>query len=197
MGADIAKKVSIAEKIYIFAISRIGGYPCKGYFYMKKTFIFITAASILFSLGACKPKKSAYRQVYEQAKQREIAQYQNTGRVSEQTDNTGAVLVSKPAQSDFNIRQERLNTLDGEDASRLKTYSVVIGSFQNHTNANALKERMESAGYKPVLASNEQGMLRVIAASFDSRSEAEAARDKLKELFAPNFSDAWLLELQK
>lgn len=154
---------------------------------------------LLFSFGACKPKKSAYRQVYEQAKQREIVQNRSQRMDSETATpaNSGAVLVSKPAQTDINVRRERLNTLEGEDSSRLKSYSVVIGSFQNHTNAYSLKERMVADGYKPVLAKNEQGMLRVIVASFNSREEAASARESFKERYRPNFQDAWLLELQR
>lgn len=162
----------------------------------KKTIILLSALSLLFSVGGCKPKRSAYRQIYEQAKQREVAQYQESGQVSNQETeaSSSTVIVSKPAQTDIGVRKERLSLLQGEDASRLNSYSVVIGSFQNHSNAYSLKERMESAGYRPVLAQNEQGMLRVIISSFGSRGEAENSRNQIIEEFAPAFADAWILE---
>ena len=52
---------------------------------------------------------------------------------------------------------------------------MVIGSFQNPTNARNLKDRMVQEGYNAVLATNEAGMLRVIVASFDAREEAVLA----------------------
>ena len=82
----------------------------------------------------------------------------------------------------------------GEDATRLKRFSVVVGSFQNPTNARSLKDRMEGQGYNAVLATNDAGMLRVIVASYDTRDEAVASRDAIRSRFAPDFKDAWLLE---
>ena len=86
------------------------------------------------------------------------------------------------------------DTVKDEDASRLKRYSVVVGSFKNKTNAYALKERMQNDGYNAVLGENEQGMLRVIVASFDNKADAADSRDAIKAKYAPNFQDAWLLE---
>lgn len=159
---------------------------------MKKT-AFI-AAMLLAGLTfvGCKPKQSTYRQVYEQAKQREIAQNQGVSTAPETDDD--ATIVSKPAQSAVAIRRERINAVEGENRSLLHRYSVVVGSFQNKTNAYALKERMQAEGYTPVLAENELGMLRVIVSSHSSREEAIASRDEIKARFAPNFQDAWLLE---
>ncbi len=162
---------------------------------MKKSVFFISSLAAIALLGSCKPKQSTYRQVYEQAKQREIAQNQNSNQAPEATEDN--VIVSKPVQSSVSLRRERLNAVDGEDANRLKKYSVVIGSFQNKTNAQSLKERMEAAGFQPVLASNEYGMIRVIVASFPTREEAVSSRERIKQQFAPQFQDAWLLELAR
>lgn len=162
---------------------------------MKKSVFAFSALVVVLSLGACKPKQSTYRQVYEQAKQREIAQNQSSTQAPEATDDN--IIVSKPIQSSVAVRRERLSTVDGEDARRLNNYSVVIGSFQNRTNALSLKERMEAAGFSPVLAENEYGMIRVIVASFPTRDEAVASRERVKQQFAPQFQDAWLLELAR
>ncbi|MBB6275072.1 SPOR domain-containing protein [Porphyromonas circumdentaria] len=162
---------------------------------MKKSVFFILSLAVIALLGSCKPKQSTYRQVYEQAKQREIAQNQNSNQAPEATD--ANVIVSKPIQSSASLRRERLSAVAGEDSSRLKRYSVVIGSFQNKTNAQSLKERMENAGFQPVLAENEHGMIRVIVSSFSSREEAVSSRERIKQQFAPQFQDAWLLELSR
>lgn len=158
---------------------------------MKKVLIASFALALAFGLGSCKSKKSAYRQAYEQAKQREIATQESTVKAVTYEEPVAA----PPAQvTPISVRKERVSTLDGENASHLRRYSVVIGSFQNPTNARSLKERMVARGYNAVLARNEVGMMRVIVSSFDSREEAAASREAIKARFAPEFSDAWILE---
>lgn len=156
---------------------------------MKKVILASLALVAVASLSSCGAKKSAYRKAYEQAKQREVATQATKPAVQYE-----APAVSDRATAPVTVRKERVTTYQGEDATRLKRFSVVVGSFQNPTNARNLKERMVKAGYNAVLATNEVGMLRVIVSSFDSREEAAASRDAVKARFAPDFKDAWLLE---
>ena len=156
---------------------------------MKKVILASLALVAVASLSSCGAKKSAYRKAYEQAKQREVAMQATKPAVQYE-----APAVSERATAPVTVRKERVTTYQGEDATRLKRFSVVVGSFQNPTNARNLKERMVKAGYNAVLATNEVGMLRVIVSSFDSREEAAASRDAIKARFAPDFKDAWLLE---
>lgn len=156
---------------------------------MKKVILASLALVAVASLSSCGAKKSAYRKAYEQAKQREVATQAAKPAVQYE-----APAVSERATAPVTVRKERVTTYQGEDATRLKRFSVVVGSFQNPTNARNLKERMVKAGYNAVLATNEVGMLRVIVSSFDSREEAAASRDAIKARFAPDFKDAWLLE---
>lgn len=160
---------------------------------MKKILLGSLALASVLVFTSCGAKKSAYRKAYEQAKQREIATQDTKPTVQYE-----APVYAAPTQQQTTppapVRRERVSAYDGENASLLKRYSVVIGSFQNPTNARNLKERMVQAGYRAVLAKNESNMLRVIVASFDSREEAAASRDAIKSRFAPQFKDAWLLE---
>ena len=156
---------------------------------MKKVILASLALVAVASLSSCGAKKSAYRKAYEQAKQREVATQATKPAVQYE-----APAVSERATAPVTVRKERVTTYQGEDATRLKRFSVVVGSFQNPTNARNLKERMVKAGYNAVLATNEVGMLRVIVSSFDSREEAAASRDAIKARFAPDFKEAWLLE---
>ena len=156
---------------------------------MKKVILASLALVAVASLSSCGAKKSAYRKAYEQAKQREVATQATKPAVQYE-----APAVSERATAPVTVRKERVTTYQGEDATRLKRFSVVVGSFQNPTNARNLKERMVKAGYNAVLATNEVGMLRVIVSSVDSREEAAASRDAIKARFAPDFKDAWLLE---
>ena len=154
---------------------------------MNKIWLFGAAVCMVLALGSCKPKQSAYKAAYEQAKEKESTAPVEV--VEQEEEVVEVAPVSKPRTS-----TEKINAAQGEDASRLKRYSVVVGSFKNKTNAYALKERMQNDGYNAVLGENEQGMLRVIVASFDNKADAADSRDAIKAKYAPNFQDAWLLE---
>ena len=132
-----------------------------------------------------KSKQSAYKAAYEQAKEREMT---NSEPVEEQ------ITPVTKAKTSTATRQEKITPISGENPEGIKLYSVVIGSFKNKTNAYSLKERMQNEGYMPVLGENEQGMLRVILTSHETRKEAEKSRDAIRAKFFPNFQDAWLLE---
>jgi lipoprotein len=149
---------------------------------------------MILALGSCKPKQSAYKAAYEQAKEKETTAPVEA--IEEQETVEEVAPVSKPRVSSVTTRTEKINAAQGEDASRLKRFSVVVGSFKNKTNAYSLKERMQNDGYNAVLGENEQGMLRVIVASFDNKADAAESRNAIKAKYAPNFQDAWILERQ-
>jgi len=150
---------------------------------MKKVLLFVAAICCMFAMESCKSKSSAYKNAYDQA----VAN--DTYWEEDETE----VLTTEEVSFE-SVRQESLNVYQGEDLSGLKRYSIVIGSYQNHTNAFSMKDRMTREGYRPVVAENDLGMLRVIVASFDDRADALRARDAFKAKYAPGFSDAWLLE---
>ncbi|MDR0743405.1 MAG: SPOR domain-containing protein [Tannerella sp.] len=155
---------------------------------MKKILLFGAAICCVFVFGSCKSKSSAYKTAYEQAKSND------SDWVNEEEDDS-EVLTSEEISYE-SVRQEKVKPARGEDEAGLKKYSVVIGSFKNRTNAYSLKERMTDEGYRPVVAENDSGMLRVIVTSFDSKTDAARSRDAIKSKYAPNFQDAWLLERQ-
>jgi cell division protein FtsN len=141
-------------------------------------------------LSSCKSKSSAYKQAYEQARSND--DYEEDEFENDETEVRANEEVSySSSKSD---KSEKIKVLSGESEAGLKKYSVVIGSFKNRTNAYSLKERMADEGYRPVVAENDYGMLRVIVTSFDSKTDAARSRDNIKSKYAPNFQDAWLLE---
>lgn len=154
---------------------------------MNKIWLLGATVCMVLAFGSCKPKQSAYKAAYEQAKEKET-----TAPVETYTETETVTTVSKPRTTDAATRQERIRAAQGEDASGLKRFSVVIGSFKNKTNAYSLKERMQGEGYKALLGENEQGMLRVIVSSFDTKAEAIESRDAIRS----QFHDAWILERQ-
>ena len=152
---------------------------------MKKILLFGAAICCLFTLGSCKSKSSAYKTAYEQAKSNDT--------YWEDEDDT-EVLTTEEISYESVRPPENLKVIQGEDLNGLKRYSVVIGSFGVRTNAYGLKDRMTSEGYRPIIAENDLGMLRVIVASFDIRNDAIRARDAFKTKYAPGFQDSWILE---
>jgi cell division protein FtsN len=157
---------------------------------MKKILLFGAAICCVFVLGSCKSKSSAYKTAYEQARSNE-----NNNAWEEEEEDETEVLTTEEISYE-SVKQEKVKPASDEDVLGLKRYSVVIGSFKNRTNAYSLKERMIDEGYRPVVAENDFGMLRVIVASFDSKADAVRSRDAIKSKYAPNFQDAWLLERQ-
>lgn len=138
---------------------------------------------------SCKSKQKAYKAAYEQAKEKEVVDYSATPEDTEEI-----APVSKSKSTPTTSRQERISAIAGENAAGIKLYSVVIGSFKNKTNAYSLKERMQQEGYMPILGENEQGMLRVILTSHETRREAEQSRNAIRSKYVTEFQDAWILE---
>ena len=83
-------------------------------------------------------------------------------------------------------RTENLTLVSG---TGLKAYSVVVGSFSIKANAEALQQTLNNAGYASQLATNPQGMFRVIASTFDDLNSAVQSRNTLRA----QYPDAWLL----
>ena len=96
---------------------------------MNKIWLFGASICMVLALGSCKPKQSAYKAAYEQAKEKESTAPVEV--VEEEEVVEEVTPVSKPRTSNVSTRAERINAAQGEDASRLKRYSVVIGSFKN------------------------------------------------------------------
>lgn len=168
---------------------------------MNKLLGISLALSLIIGFSSCKPKQSAYKSVYEAAKERELE------------DNKTTEPVSKPAYPAYNstsdepVRTEKIKPVYDTDASGLKRFSVVIASLSVKPNADALKSRIEADGYKVIIAQNESGLYRVIIASFDTKSEAVAKRNEIKSSYESKgstdflrktynipFDDLWILE---
>ncbi|MDR2118966.1 MAG: SPOR domain-containing protein [Tannerellaceae bacterium] len=185
---------------------------------MDKIWLLGIALCMAIMVTSCKPKQSTYKAAYEQAQERSdtdetFDEYDDNTEFADEVDITP---VSKPKtetdpldlgnsgniggypdiNESLNIatRQERINPYEGESFQALRRYNVVIGSFRNRTNATALKERMQYAGYSAILAENEFGMIRVIIHSSDSKQESIRTRSSFKSKNYPDFQDAWILE---
>ncbi len=169
---------------------------------MKRSiYLMMAMFAMLVFASSCKPKQSAYKQVYEAAKEKEMQQNASEPTVVKDAGALPPVEVS--------VRKEKVEPVFASDAPNLKKYSVVIASLSVKLNAESLKSRMQDEGYNVILAENEQGMYRVIVASYDDKGSAASKRDEiyqkysskgntdfLRRTFGVPFNDLWILERQ-
>lgn len=169
---------------------------------MKRSIYLITAMfAMLVFAASCKPKQSAYKQVYEAAKEKEMQQNASQPTIVKDAGSLPPVEVS--------VRKEKVEPVFASDAPNLKKFSVVIASLSVKLNAESLKSRMENEGYNVILVENEQGMYRVIVASYDDKGSAASTRDEIYQKYSAKgstdylrknygvpFNDLWILERQ-
>lgn len=156
---------------------------------MKKTVLFCAGMVVAMAFTSCKSSESAYKQAYEKAKAQEAAA------VVEETTPVVAPVVATPVTEtkvvdntdNVAVRTENLSVVTG---SPLKAYSVVVGAYKVKANAEAEAKRMAAKGYDSRLVYNaERDMYRVVASSFDSKSDAVNSRNQLRS----DYPEAWLL----
>lgn len=162
-------------------------------------------AALIIGFGSCKPKQSAYKSVYEAAKEREMDD--NTTAVSKPAEVAPSYSAPTASSTTESVRKEKVTPVYESDMSDLKAYSVVIAAMATKPGADLLKERFGKDGYNVILARNEQGMYRVIIASYDSKEQAVAKKNEilsryseindfsaLKSKYGIPFNDWWILQ---
>ena len=159
---------------------------------MKKYFVICAAFCAALAMTGCKSSESAYKKAYEKAKAQETTQPVET---QQAPVNVVAPVETKTVTEtrvvdnldNAQVRQENYSLVSG---SGLKNFSVVVGSFSVLANAEGLQAQLKDKGYDAQIVKNEsRNMYRVVAATFDSKSEATASRND----FRAKYPDAWLL----
>ncbi len=158
---------------------------------MKKYFVLCVGFCAALAMTSCKSSESAYKKAYEKAKAQEQAQPAQT----QEPVNVVAPIETKPVTEtrvvdnvdNVQVRQEDYSLVSG---AGLKNFSVVVGAFSVRANAEGLQQQLKDAGYDAQIVKNEaRNLYRVIAATFDSKSEAARSRNE----FRTKYPDAWLL----
>ena len=158
---------------------------------MKKYFVLCVGFCAALAMTSCKSSESAYKKAYEKAKAQEQAQPAQT----QEPVNVVAPVETKPITEtrvvdnvdNVQVRQEDYSLVSG---AGLKNFSVVVGAFSVRANAEGLQQQLKDAGYDAQIVKNEaRNLYRVIAATFDSKSEAARSRNE----FRAKYPDAWLL----
>lgn len=173
---------------------------------MKKSLLLTLTLCSAVVLTGCKSKESAYRQAYEKAKAQEMAgNNENTAAVTPVENNrqVNVTPVTPPARPANPVDHSDVRTIAGGfnlvSGNPLKTYSVVVGSFQAQTNAESLMSVLKDGGYDArVVKTNETinghtGWFRVIACSYDDKATAAQMRSQLNS----KYNGAWLLSSKK
>ncbi len=92
-------------------------------------------------------------------------------------------------------RSENVVMAAGESGA-VQRFNVIVGSFQNFNNAQALKTKMTNRGYNVKLLQNPQGMYRVCVFSSNNEGEARNQVNRVRTAYPDEFQDAWLLIAQ-
>ena len=149
---------------------------------MKKELLLLSIAAI-FALASCSQKKALPKSAYEPA--------ETTVSVAVDPQRTVTVQTNEVRQDESVSSRSENVRLQGEGV--LKKYSIIVGSFQNSTNAKNLQTRLISQGYNStILMNTERQMYRVSINSFDYEADARNEARRIKSIF-PDFSDAWIL----
>lgn len=151
---------------------------------------------------ACKSQESAYKAAYEAARVNEtkdivvITPKEEKVEPEQKTTPAPAPKKEEPVVVEDNTPVRTISGgLDVIKGEPLRTYSVVVGSFMNQTNAEGLYNVLINQGYNArVIRTNETikghtGWYRVAASSYDEKTQASGSRANLQSRFA----DAWLL----
>lgn len=166
---------------------------------MKKYMVLCAGLCAALAFTSCKSSESYYRKAYEKAQAQDK---QNATEVQGQGNEEVAVVapvVEKPATEtvvvdnadNVPVRKESLSIISG---SGLRNFSVVVGSFSVQANAEGLQNTLKSSGYDAQVAYNSSNqMYRVIAGTFDQKTDAVRSRNDLRA----KYPDAWLLFNQK
>ncbi|HRZ97234.1 MAG TPA: SPOR domain-containing protein [Paludibacter sp.] len=138
--------------------------------------LFFMTATIVLAFTACKSKQK-------------IASIPG-GNIPATTETTTTTVPQTDPNAGVEVTRNESFKLSDGDADLLKfKYHVVVGSFKSQTNAKGLQTTLVNEGNKAFVVVNEQGMYRVLVASYNVYSEARTKINQIKDRFA----DAWVL----
>lgn len=157
---------------------------------MKKHLLIAGILLAALTVTGCKSNQKSMQSLYEQATEQDAAT------AVEEVTPVKPSTPARPATPAAKDRTERVTLVNSGDAGLLKAYNVVVGTFGQSTNAEAMKNKMKDRRFNAFLVKNESGQLRVIAGGYNTRDEAESVRDAIRGAYpteAGTCADAWLL----
>jgi cell division protein FtsN len=146
---------------------------------MKKIFGFLLMAAIIgFSTTSCKSKQK-------------VVEISGSDISATETKATTQPVVVNQVESNERTINESFKLADGETNSDAfnRKYHVVVGSFSVQSNARNLQRTLNNEGNAAIVVVNQQGMYRVLIASYDEYAQARARINQINT----RFPDAWVL----
>jgi cell division protein FtsN len=163
---------------------------------MKRSFYWILIPAALV-IASCKTVHPAG--IYEKAPavnpQNQSSTVITSPTVSSNATTTPAVSqspvasASTPAKEDVRKESFTLAPTETNQNPILMKYNVVVGSFENQSNAQRLEATLKAEGKNPSIVINSKGMYRVIIESFNDYNQATQVKLSLQN----RFPGAWLL----
>jgi len=153
---------------------------------MKKIFgAFLMAAVIFSGATSCKSKQKV-----AEISGANVEASAKTNTPATTTTATTATTATNTEEVE-KTRNEKFSLAEGETNSAAfnSKYHVVVGSFSIQQNAKNLQRTLNSEGNTAIVVVNEQGMYRVLIASFDEYAQARERINKINS----RFPDAWVL----
>ena len=189
---------------------------------MKKNYFAFALLALLLLGSSCRPRQSAYRQVYDATYWHEmqapaaLPALAITGQPSVEVsvrylpdeyawwhEPAVATPVAPP------VVGQGVPTFfpaAATHAPALGLYSVVVASLSSQWSAETLQSRLQADGHTVIIAPSELGMFRVIVGTFNDRASAVAQRERIRRLYAAKgsrevlrrrygvgFDDLWIL----
>lgn len=149
---------------------------------MKKILgMFLMAAIVLAGSTSCKSKQKVTEISGANV---EATAKTNTAATTASTTATAATETEKTRNEKFSMAEGETNT-----AAFNSKYHVVVGSFSIQQNAKNLQRSLNSEGNNALVVVNDQGMFRVLIASFNEYTQA---RERINQINT-RFPDAWVL----
>lgn len=164
---------------------------------MKNYYLMGAVVCAAIAMTSCKSSESQYQKAFEKAHgttTTEVpAAVSTTPAQTTPVTVTPVQTVTPTSTASEGTRSENLTVVDG---AGLKAFSVVVGAFGVKANADRVQKSLQAQGYAAQLATNPQGLYRVIAATFDDEQSAVNCRNALRKMGAEQNNDlknAWLL----
>jgi cell division protein FtsN len=158
----------------------------------KSAYLLLIPAAII--VASCKTVHPAG--IYEKAPA--VTQNQPATVISSPTVSSSSPTTSSPTPAPANpvatkedVRSESFtlaSTETNQNPIHMK-YNVVVGSFENQSNAQKLEATLKAEGKDPAVVVNKNGMYRVIISSYNDYAQATQVKLSLQG----RFPGAWLL----
>lgn len=158
---------------------------------MNKSVVLCAGLCVALALTSCKSQESAYKKAYLKAQ----ANSEQPAQPAQEEAPVVAPIETKAAtettvvdnMDNVSVRSEDFTVVSGPG---VKNFSVVVGSFSLKANAEGLQRTLNNAGHTAQIVYNSaRGLYRVVASTYDTKSDAAASRDQLRS----KYPDAWLL----